>query len=300
MTHARFFDQVLQELSAGNMQDGINLLVGMLDTVDRQPEQFGAACDELRGHALAAMLSEDPLFALSPMHPGSKSAVLRLIATGDLSPNVSPTGRRLFSATSKIKLSRALRERRLAGAQHVARAWQRGRRICVLGGGVLDAAQALVGRDLRNITVVEADPSLIAALRARFGSSFCLEEASPAEFLRGAGQFDVICSIELADTCTSHALATLMPAMLRQLAPGGTIELAALAPHHPGCGWRRAYLDWEPCCHAAESLAATAAAAGLSPNVYHDETSCVVWCEMSALPGMQASSFHSSQVTGGM
>jgi hypothetical protein len=60
MAHSRFYDSVLQELAAGNMQDGINLLVGMLDTVDQQPEQFGAACDELRVHRLGSMLREDP------------------------------------------------------------------------------------------------------------------------------------------------------------------------------------------------------------------------------------------------
>ena len=303
MAHSRFFDQVLDELNAGNTQDGINLLVGMLDTVDQRPEFFGAACDELQGHALAAMLREDPLFAASPVNPGNDSAMLHLIATGELAADVSPTGKRLFAATSRLKLSRALRGRRLAGGERLSRAWQLGRRICVLGGGILDAARGLAGRDLGNITVVEDDRCLTAKLRCDFGESFQLIETSSAQFLRGKrgpSQFDVICSVELADTCVSHGLATLMPAMRRRLAPGGTIALAALTPLHPGCGWRRAYLDWEPGCHEAESLAAMAAAAGLGARVYHDETSCVVWCEMSAMRDRKADSLQPSQATGGM
>lgn len=301
MVHARFFDQVLHELSAGNMQDGINLLVGMLDTVDQRPEHFGAACDELQGHPLAVMLREDPLFAASPASPGNDAAMLRLIATGELAADVSPTGKRLFAATSRLKLSRALRGRRLTGGERLSRAWQQGRRICALGGGILDAAQQLAGRDIGNITVVEDDRCLAARLRSDFGESFALIETGPVQFLRSRSaprQFDVICSVELADTCAPHALAALVPAMRRRLAPGGTISLAALATLHAGRGWRRAYLDWEPACHEEEGLAATAAAAGLGARVFHDETSCIVWCEMGALPISRAVSFAASQAGG--
>ncbi len=303
MAHTRFYDSVLQELNAGNMQDGINMLVGMLDTVDQRPEQFGGACDELRAHALGAMLREDPLFATSPASPGSDTAMLQLIASGEMTADVSRTGRRLFSATSEIKLSRALRERRLDAARRLARAWQLGRRICVLGGGILGAARVLAGRDLSNITVIDDDRCMAAQLRDHFGGSFQLVEASPAKFLRDKGsteRFDVICSAELADTFASHGLAVLLPAMRRLLAPGGRIELAALATQHPGCGWRRAYLDWEPCCHEADDLAAMAKAAGLAARVYHDETACVVWCEMSAIGGAEPETIYQNQATGGM
>ncbi len=303
MAHSRFYDSVLQELAAGNMQDGINMLVGMLDTVDQQPEQFGAACDELRKHGLAAMLREDPLFADSPASPGNDSAMLHLIALGDIGADVSRTGRRLFSATSELKLSRALRERQLDAGRRVARAWQHGRRICILGGGPLSAARMLAGRDLSNITVVDDDRCSGAQLRDDFGASFRLIEASPAQFLRSADAVDlfgVICTTELADTNASHALASLMPAMGRHLAPGGRIELAALVAYHPGCGWRRAYLDWEPCCHEAPSLAAMAAGAGLAARVYQDQTGCVVWCEMSAIAGVQPGEINQARATGGL
>ncbi len=295
MAHSRFFDSVLQELSAGNMQDGINMLAGMLDTADQRTEPFGAVCAALRVHALGAMLREDPLFAGSPANPGNDAAMLQLIAFGDITADVSQTGRRLFTATSEIKLSRALRERHLGAGRRVARSWQHGRRICVLGGANLAAARLLAGRDLNNITVIDDDHCTITRLRDLFGGSFQLVEASPMQFLRdeaGPGRFDVICSVELADSLTPPALAALMPAMRRRLAPGGSIELAALAALHPGSGWRRAYLDWEPCCHEAGSLAAMAEAADLESRVYHDETACVLWCEMNAIAAEQANPDH--------
>lgn len=302
MVHSRFYNSVFQELAAGNMHGGINMLVGMLDTVDQQPDQFGSACDELRAHRLGSMLREDPLFAASPASPGSDSAMLQLISLGEIAADVSPTGRRLFSATSEIKLSRALRERQLEAGRRIAREWQRGRKICVLGGGILDSARMLIGRDLSNVTVVDDDRCTGARLRDQFGGSLHLIESSPTQFLQataGADLFEVICSTELADSCASHRLAALMPAMRRRLVPGGRIELAALSDQHPGCGWRRAYLDWEPCCHRPESLRAMAASAGLAARVYHDETECVVWCEMGAGDAPESSGTHQNRANGG-
>lgn len=303
MAHSRFYDSVLQELAAGKLQDGISMLFGMLDAVDQRPEQFGAACDELRGHALAAMLREDPLFAASPSSPGNDSARLRLITLREISADVSQTGRHLFAITSELKLCRALRERHLEAGRRVARAWQHGRRICVLGGGPLFAARMLAGHDLSNITVVDDDRCTGAKLRDDFGTSFQLIEASPAQFLRVAGgvdPFNVICTSDLADSNAAHGLAALMPALRRQLAPGGRIELAALDAHHPGRGWRRAYLDWEPCCHEAGSFAAIATAARLTASVYHDETACVVWCEMGAIEGREPGEGNHGQARRGM
>jgi hypothetical protein len=228
--------------------------------------------------------------------------MLQLIALGELAAGVSQTGRRLFSATREIRLSRALRERELEAGRRVARAWQQGRRICVLGGGILASARVLAGRDLGNVTIVDDDRCIGARLRDEFGPSFRLVDASPANFLHQrcrADTFEMICSAKLADCNASHRLAALMPTMRRRLAAGGRIELAALAEQHPGGGWRRAYLDWEPCCHRPESLTAMAAAAGLSARAYQDETTCVVWCEMGMASPPDAKGTHQDRATGG-
>jgi NADPH-dependent ferric siderophore reductase len=132
MLYTRFYDQVLTEISAGKVSDGINLLVGMLDTVDIGPGSLAQAKRELSGHSLARMLLEDPSIADAESRPNDTSGRMGMIGNADASVEMSSTGRRLFEVTSELTIARALRQRREGFASRYTRTLQLGQKVCVL------------------------------------------------------------------------------------------------------------------------------------------------------------------------
>jgi hypothetical protein len=132
MLYTRFYDQVLTEISAGKVSDGINLLVGMLDTVDIGPGSLAQAKRELSGHSLARMLLEDPSIADAESRPNDTSVRIGMIGNANASVEMSSTGRRLFEVTSELTVARALRQRREGFSSRYTRALQLGQKVCVL------------------------------------------------------------------------------------------------------------------------------------------------------------------------
>ena len=258
--YTRFYDQVLTEISGGEIHAGINLLVGMLDTVGLQAGSFARAQQELREHSLGQMLRHDPLCANADTMRQDATAWIRMIADKRTAEGTSSTGRRLFAATSDLTLSRALRGRRQSFDQRLERAKLGGQETCLLGGGL----EPLPERNSSNITMVsrkDAAEAFHAAAKSRIF-------------------FDFILAPDLADQCEAVTLTDSLRQMRPCLSDGGTIVIAALHPHHIGAGWRRACLNWEPECHDEQSLERAAASAGLTAKTYRDETDCVVWGEL--------------------
>ena len=263
--YTRFYDQVLTEIEVGQTRAGINLLVGMLDTVGLQPGSLAQAREEPRDHSLGQMLLQDPLCADAQALPNNPSGRIAMISDKRAGADVSSTGHRLFEATSDLTFARALRGRRDGFDQRLKRAWQTGRRICLLGSGSVHALELPAGGDISNITVIDPDAAACA-----------LESAAAAGV-----QFDLILAPDLADSTNSRDLSALLGLMRPCLTEGGSIVVAALLPHHIGAGWRRACMIWEPDCHDEQGLERLASAAGLSPQTYRDETNCVVWAELT-------------------
>ena len=132
MLYTRFYDQVLTEITAGKVSDGINLLVGMLDTVDIGPGSLAQAKRELSGHSLARMLLEDPTIADAEARPNDVTARIGMIGEATPATDISSTGRRLFEVTRELTFARALRQRREGFAARYARASQLRQKVCVL------------------------------------------------------------------------------------------------------------------------------------------------------------------------
>jgi hypothetical protein len=162
MLYTRFYDQVLTEISAGKVNDGINLLVGMLDTVDIGPGSLAQAKRELSGHSLARMLLEDPTVADAKARPNDTAARIGMIGEAIAAGDISSTGRRLFEVTSELTFARALRQRRESFASRYTRALQLGQKVCVLTDNpddALDSADAfdlILAPDLFDQTVESA------------------------------------------------------------------------------------------------------------------------------------------------
>ena len=262
MLYTRFYDQVLTEISAGKVNDGINLLVGMLDTVDIGPGSLAQAKRELSGHSLSRMLLEDPSVADAEARPNDTAARIGMIGRAAAGGDVSSTGRRLFEATSELTFARALRQRRESFEQRFTRAWQMGQKICVLTN---DGDNAIFSK-ATVINIADAEHSLCAA-------------AGDAQ------RFDLILAPDLLDCTVEPALSNILKIASASLNINGSIIVAALLPHHLGAGWRSACLNWNPHCHDEAPLARIAANAGLKSRTYRDETDCIIWAELGASHG---------------
>ncbi len=286
MTHARFYTSVLTELQAGNVQGGLTLLVGMLDSVGEEATALAQASAELRRHDLWQLLLHEPLCAHAAAQP-DKCHVLGEIICGEARhAAASSTGIRLYGVTSELTFSRAFRERRRQAGEILVRSWQNGRSICLPGCSDFSALAALAGQDLSNVTVADANPDCLARLKDRLGQSINTVNAEALAFLHRAAacgqRFDFICATELLDTLDQAALPQTFTAMRGVLSAEGKIVTANLLPDHLGSGWRQACLGWDIHCHDEAQIERAAAAAGLTARTYRDATDCVVWAELKS------------------
>jgi hypothetical protein len=193
MLYTRFYDQVLTEISAGKVSDGINLLVGMLDTVDIGPGSLAQAKRELSGHSLARMLLEDPTVADAKARPNDTAARIGMIGEAIAAGDISSTGRRLFEVTSELTFARALRQRREGFASRYTRALQLGQKVCVLADNcedTLDSAGAfdlILAPDLFDQTVEPALSNFLKSAAARLKTDGSIVVAALLPHHLGAG-----------------------------------------------------------------------------------------------------------------
>ncbi len=259
MLYTRLYDQILTEIEIGNVHDGINLLVGMLDAVDLQPGGLDLAKQELGNHGLRQMLLEDPIFADAQAFPDHPDNRIDMISNRKSNADISSTGRRILEATNGLTFARALQQRQKCFDQKLALALQQELQICLLVNEIGEALE-------------------------QFGNKLAIAEiGSPAAFHCGAAPYDLILSADLGDRTDTHTLARLLKQMRTCLSAEGNIVFAALLPQHIGSGWRSACLNWEPNCHDELALASTAATCGMTIRTYRDEADCVVWSECKAV-----------------
>lgn len=263
MTFANFFDSVLGEIESGKVEQGINLLVGMLDAVYLHGASTADVRDELARHPLLQMLLEDPICAYAANRPGDYAGLLDMACGGITTGRTSSTGLKLFEATSNLPLIRALRKRRATVNQKLERAWKAGHRICFLGTSENPAHGALSGRDLSNVTIIDCDAA-----------------HWPITIARSGPPFDLICLSEVADTLNAAALCALLTQLRSSVSPTGIAILSAVRPGHLGSGWRSVCLGWAPMMHDASTLQRVALDAGFSAQTYNDQSDCIIWAEL--------------------
>lgn len=147
--------------------------------------------------------------------------------------------RDILVGTAKWALPRAVGEvielaRFAFAARILSTAWAEGRRTCVLGCGQFAEGDALTGRDLSNVTVVEQDAATLDAILLRHHHQIVIERADPIRFLsrtiRQHEQFDLIYSIALPEMLGDQPLSRLIALAHQALAPGGVLLLANQAP----------------------------------------------------------------------
>jgi hypothetical protein len=285
MSYSQFYDQVLNELLSGTFLEGLNLLVGMLDTLDQGGPEFEQAANTLKSHDLFEFLKRDPLVMANDAEEADFTIGADLICGADLPVSTSSTGRRLFQVTSNIAFARAYRQRRKTTQDRLISAWQAGQNICVIGHGQFMALQSLAGRELSNVTLISKSDQQADWLGSVFGSSPRICLADPTAFLQKSGQgdarFDLICADDVTDGLTTETLTQLAIAASSCLAPEGRLILAGFAPNHLGSGWRKICLGWDIFCHNENDFHKLGEAAGLTSRLCRDATNSVVQAMIS-------------------
>jgi hypothetical protein len=285
MTYSLFYNQVLSELMSGTFQDGVNLLVGMLDNVSHDSATKRSAAAALREHDLDAFLSEHPFYKAQDNTKGRTASLANLFCGDDLDTNVSTTGRRLFEATNQLTFARAVRDRRKCTTKSLTRAWQSGQKICVMGEGQWRALDALAGQDVSNVTLIEQDSDTLSAVRAKFGVSLKLFDGEIVEWAdetsHNANSVDLICASDFPDHTAQAELASVVILLQGCLSEHGKIQFAGFAPGHLGSGWREIGLRWDMHCYDEGQWQALGDQAGLHVRACRDVSNSVVWGEFT-------------------
>ncbi len=111
----KFYDSVFSEIEFGRVEQGINLLVGMLDAVAMQSGSLVQARADLDQHVLHQMLLEDPLYRHAIDHPNDPEGLTDILVNQGGERQLSSTGKKLFAVTSTLPIARALIQRRERG-----------------------------------------------------------------------------------------------------------------------------------------------------------------------------------------
>jgi hypothetical protein len=263
MAFNHFFDSVLREIEFGRIDQGLSLLVGMLDAVLMQGASLTGAREALVRHVLHQMMLEEPIYAHAGRKSGDYAGLVSMASRSPADERISPTGRRLFEATRNLPFIRALRQRQTTGHKRLERAWKDGLRICLLGNGGSSGYTALSNRDESNVANIDIKAEDWPNLAATAGM-----------------QFDLIGLPDVADTLVAGELFSLVEQLRPLVSPAGSAILSVLRPGHLGSGWREACLNWRPNMHGEESLQRAASAAGFSAHIYSDESDCIIWAEL--------------------
>ena len=197
----------------------------------------------------------------------------------------SALGRKIFEVTVQFQAPEAVRQRRNYAETVVTAACQRGQRVLVMAGGHFREGDALIGRDLTNITLVDQDPLSLNRIRTKHSQAINLIEANVFRYLREAAKagepFDLIYTLGLTDYLDGRSMRLLHKLMKACLAPDGTLLLANFVPDHLGTGWLDAVMDWQLILRDERKLEQYAAEIGMTPKTWRDPTGSVAWCEMA-------------------
>ena len=289
MLNERFYDQTLAMIRNGAPEMAMSMLSGKLFLAHSLPEHWPEARDSLRSHALFALLQEDPFSAHSNNRPRGypgDAALIDLIYDRVPPADTSEIGTTLFKVTTASPASYAVRLRRAHAQKVFEKAWSEGKRICVLACGHLREADAIAGKDLGQVTLVDQDPLSLEVVRARHGSSATIIEANVFRYLRAAAargdRFDLVYTLGLTDYLDAKAMVLLHRLVTAVLEPGGTFLLANFLPAHVSVGWMDAVMDWQLIYRDESELELYARNAGLTPVTWRDASGAVAWCEMSS------------------
>lgn len=264
MGYNHFYDQILEQIEAGHVHDGVMQLAGMLDALARDGERFEGVKAEFHQHLLFELLMQHPTSGFAAGHP-RKLALFDLIAAETAPEGTSSTGKRLFAVTSQMGFARAIRDQEQRLRQTLIRAWQQGKQIALLGESSLLATVDLSDRDVSNI-----------------------ECSSAAVFFASTHRnFDLIIIADIAEVFDEDCLGSFFARVPVLMTEQSSLQMASLSPGHSGAGWLDACLGVRPTTMGDAGLNQCAARHGLSITSYRDASGCLIISDLSLSASMR-------------
>lgn len=289
MQDQRFFDQALTLIEAGHVPSAMNMLSGQLYRAYQDQSGWELTREILRAHPLCAALLEDPYVgraAAKPRGYAGDAVMIDYVYDQRAPEGTSPRALEMFRCSTNVQAAQGVRFRRAFAESKLKQAVESGKSICVLACGHLREADALIGRDLRNVVAVDQDPASIAGVKRLHGSNITLIEGNIFEYLgnaqAGGVRFDYIYTLGLTDYLDDRLFALLCKLMKGCLLPDGEIMAANFLPNHLAIGMMDAVMDWQLVYRDEADLARHAEAVGLSIRTFRDPLDCIAFCEMAA------------------
>ena len=290
----RFFDQTLDMIERGHARQALPMLAGKLYNAATDRRSWAQTRATLWQHRLHTVLLEDPFCARSVTRPRGypgDAGLIDIIYDKAAPATTTARGRQLFDITVHFQAPEGVRQRRTHAEAMVGAAWQQGKRILVLACGHFREGDALIGKDVSNITLVDQDDVSLAVVRDNHGdrphvrTAPDIHTANVFRYLRSAAsrgeRFDLVYTLGLTDYLDTRAMQLLHRLVKACLAPRGTFLLANFLPDHLGTGWMDAVMDWQLIYRDETELEGYAAAVGLKPRTWRDTTSSIAFCEMT-------------------
>ncbi len=282
MTTATFLAQVSHQIELGYPDEAITRLIVMLDLAAEHSASLADARNQLREHPLFAMLAQEP--ALMIAHSCAPDRINQLISqicapqTAAVPPATAAALSQIIAASS---FNRAIRARVKHAGEMLARAWQGGRSIAILGDSFDCELAVLRGRDLSNLSTTATNLDRFEQLSAMLGPSAAIVPRTATEFMVAAAaegtKFDLIYFPRAAEAMSAAQLGNLLERAWQVLAPAGSIVVPAFMADRIARGWQQACLDWHVQDHTEAGLLAADHARILQSRVLGDQAGCFGW-----------------------
>lgn len=287
MHNEHFYDQTLAMINAGQLPAALSMLAGNLHNAHVYAQTWGETREALHRHPLHAVLLQDPFTARCVAKPrgyAGDAGLIDIIYDETVPEYPSALGSDIFNITVKFQAPEGVRQRRYHAESVVAEAWRTRQRVCVLACGHFREADALIGCDLGQITVVDQDALSLAVVKANHGTRLSIVEANVFSYLRRTAakgeKFDLIYTLGLTDYLDARAMRLLHRMIAACLAPDGRVLLANFVPNHLATGWMDAVMDWQLIYRDEQELEGYAREIDMTPRTWRDPTGSIAWCEM--------------------
>jgi len=253
-----------------------------------------------RAHSLFPTLQTDPYASYSFRRPRGYPGDAVLMdfiygagSSGAVLESSSALGRSIFRQISQNPAFPAIQGRRDLFARRIEKACQehQSSRILSVACGHLREGRVLHKREMprpaRFVALDQDEESLALVASEHKGLGVeCLRE-SAIRLLSNhfdIGEFDLIYSAGLYDYLSDEFSARLLQALVRRLAPGGTLVVANMLPDIPACGYMEAVMDWWLIYRTPEQMAEmgrqVGAVSDVECRVFTDDLQHIVYLEI--------------------
>jgi hypothetical protein len=293
-------DDVLRELARPQPRVGESLdrLHGeLLSWRTQYPQLWDDVRRTVRGHALSALLDEDPLtrrcYEKPRGYPGD-APLLDYIYDGRCGGTVSELGAAMFAHHVETTGCRAVRLRRDLVAETVDRIAAARNGVSVLSvacGHMPEFArsEACAAGAIARWVAIDQDPLSIETVLRNCGRSEILDArvCTVSELLgiqdQWAAQFDLIYAAGLCDYLPDAAFVRLTRALYGMCGAGGTLLLANVTADNPQLGYVESFMDWMFVLRdeaRLEGLARKAVGEHAALRTFRDPTGAVCFLEL--------------------